>query len=554
MRSGSPSTQQELSSSIAATRDSVTVATWTAVSRVTGVLRVLVIAAVLGPTALGNSFQLTNTLPNLVFYGFLAGSLCSSVLVPVLVTHIDNGDHVATARIAGGLTGVAMLLLTALAPLAVILLPLALRLAAHGQGPGFSADQLHLSRWLIVMMIPQVFGYVLIGTSAAVLHAQQRFALPAAAPAVENCVLVGVLLTTGAVYGTSGGTEPVPTAELLLLGFGSTAAVAVHAGLQFLGARACGVHMRPRAGWRDPEVRSVIMRAIPAITQSALLAVQLLALLVISTRVKGGTVAMQIALNFYALPIALAATPVALALLPRLSRLYRLSRRGEVAADVFTDTYIRGTALVIFVTVPAACGYILLAGPIGEVVAVGRMNFDNGPILVSAALAAVALGLIGESSFFLSTQASYATGNTSAPLRAMAAQSALCLAACSGALGFTGLINLLILGAAFSVANIVGATLLLAHLLRTLPRGSERLRAVLFRVVVGTVAMGGAVVFVMVLVPSGGRLSEGLVLVLAPLVGLVVFVAMQWLMGAPELSWLRETLFGRSRARTGCEP
>mgnify|MGYP007112906898 CR=1 FL=1 len=63
----------------------MTVAVWTTVSRVTGMARVIVIGAVLGPTFFGNAYQLTNVLPNLVFYGFLAGSLLSSLLVPALV-------------------------------------------------------------------------------------------------------------------------------------------------------------------------------------------------------------------------------------------------------------------------------------------------------------------------------------------------------------------------------------------------------------------------------------------------------------------------------------
>ncbi len=67
----------------------MTAGAWTAVSRATGVIRVIVIGAVLGPTFFANTYQLTNSLPNLIYYGFLAGSLFSSLLVPALVAHID---------------------------------------------------------------------------------------------------------------------------------------------------------------------------------------------------------------------------------------------------------------------------------------------------------------------------------------------------------------------------------------------------------------------------------------------------------------------------------
>ena len=73
--------------------DSMTVAAWTLVSRVTGLIRFAVVGAVLGPTFLGNTYQFTNSLPNLVYYGFLAGSLFSSLLVPALVRHIDTAHR-----------------------------------------------------------------------------------------------------------------------------------------------------------------------------------------------------------------------------------------------------------------------------------------------------------------------------------------------------------------------------------------------------------------------------------------------------------------------------
>ena len=81
--------------------DSLVVATWTSISRMTGFGRVAVTAAVLGPTYFGNTYQAANALPNIVYYGLLAGSLMSSLLVPALVVHIDGGRREACERVAG---------------------------------------------------------------------------------------------------------------------------------------------------------------------------------------------------------------------------------------------------------------------------------------------------------------------------------------------------------------------------------------------------------------------------------------------------------------------
>src|SRR5947199_2424256 len=114
--------------------DSITVATWTILSRATGVAKFACIGAVLGPTFFGNTYQFTNSLPNLVYYGFLAGSLFSSLLVPALVRHIDAGDRRASERVPGGFLGMTLAALLVIAPLAILLGPLVLRFATLGGG------------------------------------------------------------------------------------------------------------------------------------------------------------------------------------------------------------------------------------------------------------------------------------------------------------------------------------------------------------------------------------------------------------------------------------
>src|SRR3954451_8650538 len=114
----------------AAVGDSMTVAVWTVISRATGVIRGVVVAAVLGATLFANTYQFTNSLPNLVFYGFLGGSMLSSLLIPALIRHVDSGDRGAAERVAGGFLGIVAVGAAALTPLAVLAAPLALRLAS----------------------------------------------------------------------------------------------------------------------------------------------------------------------------------------------------------------------------------------------------------------------------------------------------------------------------------------------------------------------------------------------------------------------------------------
>jgi len=260
------SADSDLTSAAGTARDSMLVATGTALARGTGVVRVVVIGAVLGPTYFGNAFLVTNALPNLVYYGFLAGSLVSSLLVPVLVRHIDARNPRGAAAVGGGFLGVLLTGGLVLFPVAVLGVPWLLQLATLGSAADDPTGQVGLARVLVVMTVPQVFLYAVAGTAAAVMNAHRRFALAAVAPALENLGIIAVLGAVALTWGVArADTASVPTGELLLLGLGSTGAVALHASVQWWGARRCGVVVRPARGWRDPEVRAVLRRALPAL-------------------------------------------------------------------------------------------------------------------------------------------------------------------------------------------------------------------------------------------------------------------------------------------------
>src|SRR6202158_1080045 len=121
---------------------------------------------------------------------------------------------------------------------------------------------------LVVMFIPQIFFYGVVGTATAVQNSRQRFALAAGAPAVESLGIMAVLGAAALFYGTRASLTNVPPGEIVLLGLGTTGAVALHAATQWWGARRAGVVIKPRPGWRDPEVRVLIRRALPSIPKA----------------------------------------------------------------------------------------------------------------------------------------------------------------------------------------------------------------------------------------------------------------------------------------------
>ena len=530
--------QPETARDSAAAGDSIAVAAWTLVSRIAGVVKIAAIGAVLGLTFFGNAYQFTNSLPNLIYFGLLAGSLFSSLLVPALVEHIDAGDRAATERVAGGFMGMALLALVAAVPVAIAFGPTVLGLAAGGASTDAAAQE-QVGRWLILMFIPQLFLYGVIGAATAAMNARRRFALAAAAPALESLGTIAVLVTCAVMYGTGTQVDAVPNGELLLLGLGTTGAVALHAAAQWWGAKRAGIRLIPRAGWRDAEVRVVVRRALPSMAQAGLVALQVMTLLVLANRVAGGVVAFQIALNFYFLAVALGATPVALSLLPRLARMHV---DGDVAG--FRDTLVHGYALGLFIAIPAAVGYLGLAIPVARAISFGRMDTANGVMLVAGALATLSVAVVAQTTFMIATYASYARKDTRSPLVSMALQALTCLSVASIALTVHGTAVLIVLGVAFSTSIVVAALHLSIRLARALGVSRARLGSSLGKSAVGAVVMVGPAWLTAhaALAWIGPPLGSRIGILAATVVGILVFLAVETVLRTPELTWLSSGL------------
>ena len=513
---------------------SLSVAKWTLVSRVAGVVRVAVIAAVLGPTFFGNAFQAMNLLPNLT-YEFLTGSLFTSLLVPSLVRHVDRSDREAVERVAGGFLGVALVGFAAVTTVVIVAGPLVVNVLTIGvNDPSVLAAQRRVGLPLLVMLMPQVVLYGVAATGAAVMNAYGRFSLAAAAPAFESLGVVVTMGLSAVVFGSAPDIDAVTTPQLLLLGIGTTLAVGIHTAAQWWGASRVGVRLRPRAGWRDSEVREVVRRAIPSLGYAGLNSSRVFAMLVVANRLPGGVVAFRLAVNFFQLPVAVWARPVAVASLPRLSRLHQA--RSE---RLFHDEVVRALALALFLTIPAAVAYAVLARPIAKAVSLGAMGSSAGVTLVAASLAALALGIVGETVFVVLSHAFYARNDAHTPLRSMIVRT--CFAMAGIVVGFRfveGTAILVALGLAVSLGNLVSAQHLAWHLRTELPPPDARLGPSLLRACGASALMSVPAYIVASYLPGAGPLRDFGAMVFASAVGLATLVAVHRWWRSPELGAL----------------
>ncbi len=230
-------------------RSSAWMALGTVVSRITGFVRLLLIAFTIGTLLDADLFNNANTIPN-ALYILVAGGIFNVVLVPQLVRTMkqdpDGGDAYAQRIITLGL------LVLAVATAVLLLIVPALVHVVFAQQlftPGFEAQR-ESARILMWLCMPQVFFYGAFVLVGQVLNARGRFGPMMWAPIANNLVAVAVLGTYIGIFGTSNGTDGFSTDQALLLGLGSTAGIAVQTLVLVPYLRRAGFRYRPRFDFR----------------------------------------------------------------------------------------------------------------------------------------------------------------------------------------------------------------------------------------------------------------------------------------------------------------
>jgi putative peptidoglycan lipid II flippase len=233
-------------------RASAALASGTIVSRLLGFVNVSVLATVVGVQGSGpNAFALANQLPTYV-YAIVAGGLLSAVLVPHIVkaaTSSDGGQAFVNRLVTLGVVAfvATTVLATAGAPLIVRLYALA------GGDRALDDGGLQLAIALAYWCLPQILFYAVYALVGEVLNARGVFGPAAWAPALNNVVMIGVLVLFGLLYGVDPAHRDPATwdaARIALLGGGATLGVALQAIVLAFFWRRTGLGFRPDFRWR----------------------------------------------------------------------------------------------------------------------------------------------------------------------------------------------------------------------------------------------------------------------------------------------------------------
>jgi putative peptidoglycan lipid II flippase len=456
----------------------------TVVSRTLGLVRVLVVSAVLGVSFLGNAFQQANSVSNVLFELLAAGAL-SAVLVPAFVDLVDREGRERAEQVAGGVLWVALAGLGVVTVIGVVGAPWLAQLLTAAAPPEVQADQRALVTDLLRFFVPQIMLYAAGTIATAALYALRRFAVTAAAPIGNTVVMVACLAAFRAVAGPDPGLV-LSTGEKALLVAAGTGGVLAFVGVLVGAAELAGFRLRPRRRRGDARVAEVLRHSGWGVVLHTGAGLLLGTAIVVGGGVEGGVVAYQVGWVIFLAPYAVLAQPIHTAILPELVVEARDRGLPQVAASL--RWALERMAVLV---VPATAGMVALAQPAMRLLSFGEARGEGSEVL-AAAVAGLALGLLPYSAFLLLARGYYALGDSRTPGVVSVACALVGVAVMViGAVTVDGSARIFVLGLGHSVAYAAGVVVLGVGLTRR--TGGSLWPAALGRIVAVSSAVGLAV-------------------------------------------------------------
>ena len=514
-------------------RSNVVVASGTAISRVTGLLRIVVLGYVLGQTALTDAYLIANETPNIV-YDLLLGGLLSATLVPLFSTFVEQDDDESTNVV---LT-VSVVLMSALTAVAVIAAPLIFGLYSVNVADGVDPDVYReVGTTLARIFLIQILFYGLTGLANAFLNSRRRFFAAAWSPILPNLVIIAFLLSLPNAGSADWQLEQVLDDDRLrwTLGLGATVGIASMAAVLVPAMFATGFRFRPNFDFKHPAVRKLL--SLSFWTIGFVIANQVALLVVRNLAAPGSSDASAYinAFTFFVLPHGLLAVSIATTFQPEMSR--SVARRDRSG---FIDQASLGLRMTALFTIPAGVGIFVLRQPIiGALLQRGEFSAEDADA-AQRALAGLALGLGAFSIYMFVLRGFYAHKDTKTPFKINVVENLINIVLAFVLVDRYGVLGL---GLAFALAYVISSLWGMQVLGYKVPGFSVRsILSSIAPMLLAAVLMAEAV-WLMTQQVGGNSGTDAVVrLAVGAVVGVVVYLGVLLALGVPELDAVRRRL------------
>jgi putative peptidoglycan lipid II flippase len=456
-----------------------TVSLLTLLSRVTGLVRELLVAAMFGASAATDAFNVAFRIPNLFRRLFAEGAF-SQAFVPLLAaTRAKQGDAVTRTLVDAIATVLAWVLLVVCA-LGVIGAPVLVWLMGSGLA------EFDTAVLLTRLMFPYIGFMSLVALAAGILNTWKRFAVPAATPVLLNLAVIGAAWWLAPWFQRQGIAPILALAAGVMLGGVLQLAVQVPALIRI--GQLPRIALAPsaiRAAWQHPGTGTVLRQMAPALLGVSVAQLSLLINTQIASHLAVGAVSwLTYADRLMEFPTALLGVALGVVLLPQLA-----ASQAQGDTERYSAMLDWGLRVMLMLALPCAAALLLFPHALVAVLYHYGAFTDRDVQATALALQGYGVGLLGLVAVKVLAPGFYARQDIRTPVKiaigVLAATQALNLVFVPW-IGHAGLALSIGLGA------LVNAALLLAGLLRLgAYRPAPGWARFALRVVVATAALAG---------------------------------------------------------------
>lgn len=363
-------------------------------SKLLGFVRTMSIAAVFGTSSDVDAFVVAHNLPGFLFG--LIGAAVGTVVIPLFTRKRVNQGEEEAFQMAETIWNVVALAAILVLLIGEIAMPWLIKLVA----PGFKGEVYDTTVFLGRLMLPMIIFIGLNGLSTGMLNSLQVFGIPAFAGPLQNILIIISIFTLGKLKGISG------------VAFGSVIGIASSFFILRYALRNRGFRPKRRIDWHMPELREILILAIPVSIGVGINTINGLVDRILASGLPEGNVsAMDYATRLYTLPWTLVGSALSTVIYPTLA---------EFAADKEQERMVsgirRGLSIGFLGILPMSAGILVLAEPLTKVV-YERGAFDvTATALTSSILAMYMLGVPAMNWIDIVTKGFYAEGDTRTPL------------------------------------------------------------------------------------------------------------------------------------------
>lgn len=378
-------------------------------SRLLGIARTAAIADAFGTDPELSAYWVAFRLPDLIFQ-VLAGATIGSAFIPTFARYFGRRSPEAAWRLASSMLNLLLVLTALLALLAFALAPLLVPLLAPGLGEdsGRERELQDLAVELTRIMVLSPVLFAVSGLVTGVLNARYRFLLPALAPMLYNLsIIFGALVLSGPL-GVHG------------LAVGVVAGAALHLLIQVPGLWRAGMHYFPVADWRDAGVREVGRLMGPRVLGLAAGQANFFITVFFASFISDASIsALNYAWLLMMMPLGIFGMAISTAVFPL------LAEQAGSDPQALRRTISQALRVILFLTIPASLGLILLRDPLVAVLLEHGAFASTDTEVVAGALLFYAIGLFAHGAIEILARGLYALGDTRSPAAAAVAAMAL---------------------------------------------------------------------------------------------------------------------------------